>query len=121
MSDDGNKEATRLFPSPLGGCQRGCGREAQHRHHRNGDTFDNRRENVEFLCVPCHMGHHHRRPDRVGPGACCNCRLWAEARQIGRCPACYSYYRKKGRDRPLELAFQQRPEAVPRSQLEGIA
>ena len=33
-------------------------------HHRNGDRTDNRRENLEALCVACHLREHDRLRDR---------------------------------------------------------
>lgn len=45
-----------LYPT-LGPCER-CGRPATVRHHRSGDTHDNRQENVEQLCARCHARHH---------------------------------------------------------------
>jgi hypothetical protein len=27
-------------------------------HHKNGDHFDNRLENLQVLCSPCHTSHH---------------------------------------------------------------
>lgn len=51
----GREEAQRRYPAPLGPCER-CGEKpARERHHISGDTLDNRRENLLFLCVRCHM------------------------------------------------------------------
>ena len=51
--DLGRREARRLYPA-IGNCS--CGAPAVDRHHINGNTFDNRRENIEFVCRSCHMG-----------------------------------------------------------------
>ena len=54
---NGNRQAQRRYQT-LGTCER-CGLvPATDRHHRNRDTFDNRRANVEFLCAPCHGALH---------------------------------------------------------------
>ena len=50
----GRNQARRRYPD-LGTCE-GCGaRPAVDRHHVNGDVFDQRRENVRFLCNRCHQ------------------------------------------------------------------
>jgi 5-methylcytosine-specific restriction endonuclease McrA len=50
----GNAEARRLYPDPLGPCERCQHREAIHRHHKDNDTSNNHRSNLEFLCRECH-------------------------------------------------------------------
>lgn len=49
----GNREAVRLYPD-LGACER-CGKPAEQRHHRDGDTSNNERTNIAFVCHRCHM------------------------------------------------------------------
>jgi hypothetical protein len=46
----------------LGTCER-CGLvPATDRHHKSGDTYDNERANVAFLCEPCHAEAHRKPP-----------------------------------------------------------
>lgn len=33
---------------------RACGRQGNHVDHRNGDATDNRLDNLQVLCAPCH-------------------------------------------------------------------
>lgn len=51
----GREEAIRRYPAPLGPCERCQVKPARERHHVSGDTLDNRRENLMFLCTRCHM------------------------------------------------------------------
>jgi hypothetical protein len=51
----GRETARRLYPDPLGPCEDCGSAPATHRHHVNGDTHDNRRANLRFLCPRCHM------------------------------------------------------------------
>lgn len=54
----GHSRARSLYPT-LGACEE-CGLvPAVERHHRNGDTLDNRRANVALLCDRCHTRTHH--------------------------------------------------------------
>lgn len=50
----GRYRAQRRYPD-LGTCERCGARPAIDRHHVNGDVFDNRRENLSFLCNRCHQ------------------------------------------------------------------
>ena len=51
----GRQEAQRRYPYPLGPCERCAVKPARERHHVDGNTLDNRRENLLFLCTRCHM------------------------------------------------------------------
>ena len=53
----GRSRALRLFPI-IGPCK-SCGSPRSERHHKNGNTRDNRRSNIIPLCRSCHMkiGH----------------------------------------------------------------
>ena len=51
----GRQECVTLYPPPLGSCEASCGCEAVDRHHIDGDTSNNDRSNVQFLCRRCHM------------------------------------------------------------------
>ena len=53
----GRAEAQRLYPV-LGPCEGGCGAEAKHRHHVDGNCNNNDRSNLLFLCAKCHAGEH---------------------------------------------------------------
>lgn len=50
--DAGRQRARTLYD--LGPCER-CGADGYDRHHKNGNTHDNRPGNVEILCRRCHM------------------------------------------------------------------
>ena len=59
-----------------------CGTLPVHRHHVNGDTMDNRRENIRFLCPPHHVSVGH--PGTWGGGgwdAGTRARIGAEVRK----------------------------------------
>ena len=49
----GRSRAIRAFPI-IGGCTK-CGKARAERHHKNGNTADNRPENIEIVCRRCHM------------------------------------------------------------------
>jgi len=49
------RRAQRLIPRA--DCEV-CGAHNADRHHRNGDTSDNRAENIARLCRLCHTKHH---------------------------------------------------------------
>lgn len=94
--------AQRAFPAPLGPCERGCGREAKQRHHKNKDVYDNSRENIELLCVHCHMAHHKgmREPVKC---SICDRMCGPKDRRRGRCDACRRWFERHGFERPAEL------------------
>lgn len=95
----GRREARRLYPVPEP-CAR-CGelRPNIHRHHRNEDTWDNRQENVEWLCAGCHRRGHTLLPagvwNRAGLTACTGCeRSDREHLAGGLCARCYTARRR---------------------------
>ena len=49
----GRSRAIRAFP--IIGCCIKCGKAKAERHHKNGNTADNRPENIEIVCRRCHM------------------------------------------------------------------
>ncbi len=49
----GRSRAERLFPV-IGPCVK-CGNRKSERHHKNGNTLDNRKSNIAVLCRRCHM------------------------------------------------------------------
>jgi thymidylate synthase ThyX len=51
----GRLRALRLFPTEP--CE-ACGVAEGHRHHKDRDTFNNVRSNIEFLCASCHTSRH---------------------------------------------------------------
>lgn len=91
----GHQEAQRLYPDPLGDCEM-CGTEPAHdRHHIDGNTLDNRRVNVWFLCVRCHMAIDGRLEAlrewgrRNGPTLVL--RRWRDAPRVTHCKHGHSY------------------------------
>jgi hypothetical protein len=51
----GRRRAQRMFPE-IRQCERcGDGTKLLDRHHVDGNTFNNARKNVRFLCRRCHM------------------------------------------------------------------
>lgn len=52
--ETGRIRARKMYPSPLGDCENCGARRATERHHLDGDTFNNARSNILFVCRPCH-------------------------------------------------------------------
>lgn len=91
---------------PLGPCER-CGRAAVDRHHKDGDTGNNRRSNIAILCRRCHMLEDGRLqalavlPRKTQPPKpCLNCSKESKPLRKGRCEACAGYLRRTGSERP---------------------
>jgi hypothetical protein len=59
LTQRGRKVARRLYPIPSGyECEAiGCNSLATDHHHLDGNTDNNERSNIEFLCHPCHMSY----------------------------------------------------------------
>lgn len=101
--------ARKIYPR-LGRCE-GCGAPATDRHHRSGDTGDNRPENIAFVCRRCHMTEDGRlerltalqrelaaRPRILGSCVVCG---RVGKRSHGRCHRCDMFRRTHdGRERP---------------------
>lgn len=49
----GRERATRLFKE-IGNCEI-CDKKAMERHHKDRNVFNNKRENLQFLCRSCQM------------------------------------------------------------------
>jgi hypothetical protein len=104
----GRDEARRLFPE-IGDCER-CGVPATDRHHKDGDTWNNERSNLEFLCRRCHMqvdgrmlafeSHSASKRGHQPPNQCVNCNRYMKPLRRGRCHACNEYLRRRGAERP---------------------
>lgn len=116
------ERAQRMYP--LEDCEK-CGKKAVDRHHINGDTGDNRRENIMLLCRRCHMAEDGRlynlfvgpklprhllakerkRLEKMGlrkqPEPCSRCSKDYKPLRRGLCHACDMYKRRTGIDRPL--------------------
>lgn len=56
--DLGRRQCIQMYPE-LGICERsGCSAPAVDRHHKDRDTWNNERSNIEFLCRRCHTITH---------------------------------------------------------------
>lgn len=102
--------AQRAFA--LGVCEHdGCDAPATDRHHVDGDTGNNARENLELLCRRHHMERDGRLErflatsrSRLGPQPpkpCSNCGRDAKPLRRGRCRNCAEYLRRRGVERPV--------------------
>ena len=101
----GWQQARKLF-TVAGTCAECEAAPARERHHWDGDQFNNAPTNVVFLCRRCHMRLDGRlealpqllSPRRIKqpPKPCSDCeRLWKPLRR-GRCPTCYSRFKRGG-------------------------
>ena len=95
-----HERAQRLYP--LGQCER-CGKQADERHHVDGNPKNNTRDNIMVVCRSCHRqidrrntGSHYKEPR-----PCFVCGRSYYALTKGRCETCDSYYRHYGRDERL--------------------
>lgn len=97
----GHEKAQALYPD-MGTCEHCKLRPARDRHHKDDDTENNDRSNVEFLCRSCHM----KADGRIGnlkvgretdaPKPCVTCGRPYKPLTKGECPACYMFRRKRG-------------------------
>ncbi len=75
-------------------CER-CGRIPTrgqlHVHHRNRDWRDHRPENLQTLCIGCHLGKTHNKKE---PKVCKVCS--SPARKLGMCQKHYQRWKKYG-------------------------
>lgn len=94
----------------------GCEAPATDRHHIDGDTGNNRLENIRCLCRRHHMEEDGRlerliqlarenaqRQAAKPPTPCVTCESERGPKRRGRCPACSEYQRRTGRERPPRL------------------
>ncbi len=111
---------------PLGPCEK-CGRQAVDRHHRDGNTGNNARDNVAVLCRRCHMDEDGRLAvfkltstslrGPQPPKPCANCKRLKKPLWRGRCHACNEYFRRRGVERPY-VEDGRAEKAIPRCLLE---
>lgn len=80
----------------------GCLDQAVDRHHRDGDTFNNARENIALLCRLHHQVEHGRRLEHgAGPQQpCVVCGHVYAPLRIGRCGRCDAHYHRWGCEFP---------------------
>lgn len=106
----GHKKARVLYPV-IEACEECDVVAAVDRHHVDGDTHNNARENVQFLCRRCHMAADGRLAalrafgvaSAKDPAPCQNCGRETRERKYGRCGACYRYLNRRGKERPVHL------------------
>jgi hypothetical protein len=101
--------ARRLFK--LSQCEI-CGVKATDRHHKDGDTGNNVRENIQILCRKCHMtvdgrldafleaAKKNHIATRKEPQKCNNCERFRKPLRKGLCGQCNEYLRRTGNPRP---------------------
>jgi hypothetical protein len=101
------QRASRRYP--LGACE-SCGDAASDRHHKDGNPFNNARENVISLCRKCHMeidGRLDKLRERnrqsgvqAPPKPCAECGTPAKPLRRGMCGRCSKrFYDKRARER----------------------
>ncbi len=98
----GRMRARVAYPT-LGKCERCKTKNATDRHHKDGDTFNNIRANVAFLCRKCHMEEDGRlgslavlpRPKHPSK-PCAICGTPSNALRKSRCHRCNEYFRRNG-------------------------
>lgn len=108
---------------PLGQCERCKVKEAVDHHHKDRNTGNNDRQNVQCLCRRCHMIVDGRlaklreaqktacllprkKREKNPPVPCVNCHAPSKPTRKGRCHNCDMYLRKTGRERPSRLFFK---------------
>lgn len=113
IDEENRRECRRLYPE-IGDCERCMDAPATDRHHINGDTGNNHRSNVAFLCRKCHMEQDGRlerlvtqikarKGTRLKPDIiCANCGV--QTRNYGHmlCHACAQYQWNNAAPRPLQ-------------------
>lgn len=116
--DTGRVRCKRLYPE-LGNCENCLNKPAIERHHKNGNTTDNERSNVLFVCRQCHMkldGRWEkfrawqkilRERNRKPPRPCRTCHRLTTRHLHEECPQCAMYRRRNGKARPLGFDSQQ--------------
>lgn len=115
--NQGRKQAIRLYPL-LAWCQRCKVKRAEDRHHKDGNTFNNKSSNIAHLCRTCHMTEDGRLVALIAAGkrwtkqkssspnkVCIICGdIKSRPRWKGRCHACDIYFRRRREERSIFLA-----------------
>lgn len=106
----GRNRAQRRYP--LGPCER-CGKPAVDRHHKDADTKNNARHNIEILCRMCHFAQDQRTAKALGgkpshnhiysPATCRICGHPFKPMRNGRCRKCDLYWRIHQMERPTTI------------------
>lgn len=109
MSDSretGRARARKLYVLPRL-CEK-CGlKPPTDRHHKDGNTCNNRRSNIEMLCRKCHMLSDGRLEALVNqpkdflfkaPKKCSNCDRVEKNTRKGRCHRCNEFFRRNGKE-----------------------
>jgi hypothetical protein len=89
-------------------CEQCHSSKARDRHHKDGNTFNNDRANVTFLCRRCHMLIDGRMDKLLAlpktaskpPRPCLICLRPHKIFRHGRCPRCAEYFKRNGKERP---------------------
>lgn len=126
-----HRRAQRLVK--LGLCER-CGKQGEHRHHKDDDPGNNEPSNIQVLCCKCHfiidgrLERLHARNRELAkifkpPKPCCNCKRPYKPLRQHRCRPCYRFWKRHHRERrkrewksrsTRDYGF--RPDAVYRNQ-----
>ena len=98
------RRAVRMYA--LGNCEV-CGCKATERHHKDGNTGNNVRDNILIVCRSCHMKIDGRLARFIATTVpvkpaeeCSNCRELAKPLRKGLCHKCNEYQRRNGSPRP---------------------
>ena len=68
-----------------------CGAKRHlHVHHKNGDWRDHKPDNLQTLCIRCHLGDAHKKPEKL----CSVC--GKKSRRLGMCQKHYQRAKKYG-------------------------
>lgn len=109
----GHEACRKQYPL-IGNCER-CSLPATERHHIDGDSCNNLRKNVQFLCRRCHMAidgrleasakratRMNKERRKAAPKYCsiCNKPVSIGSTKNGRCKSCDTYWRRNNRERP---------------------
>lgn len=100
----------RSFFRDIGKCETCLESDATDRHHLDGDTWNNERSNIRFLCRSCHMKEDGRLKRFVKSGTnagiknrspaqvCSICSRLSKPLRHGRCHRCNEYFRRTNRE-----------------------
>lgn len=95
--------ARGVYPT-LGRCDN-CANQATDRHHKDGNTGNNRKSNLALLCRKCHMIEDGRlarlaalpHPCR-DPKPCRICKTLSKPMRRGKCHRCNEYFRRNNEE-----------------------